>query len=93
MTTTSATAESSVQTIAPNLATSEPSGHPTEVLGTGRPQSEIKSGAPSFFEGVYSDPERLQQFLTAMQGIPLGSFNALVETIDFRSHVGICKGG
>jgi hypothetical protein len=55
----------------------------TDALRTGEPQNEIKgSGAPMFDE-LYADPTRLEQFLHAMAGISVGSFQALADSFDF----------
>ncbi len=48
-------------------------GHLTEALRTGLPQSEIKGGGKSFFEGLYADPARLKQFLASMTGLSRGA--------------------
>ncbi len=65
----------------------------TEALRTGEPQSEIKTGAPSLFEGVYSDPDKLDVFLNGMQGLQLGAFNALCRTLDLSGHHTFCDLG
>ncbi len=64
----------------------------TEALKTGQPQSESKSGG-DFFGNLYADEERLEQFLRGMQGIQLGSFMALFDTIDFSSSETLCDVG
>ena len=48
-------------------------GHLTEALRTGLPQNEVKSGGPSLFAALYSDPARLRGFLQAMTGISHGA--------------------
>jgi hypothetical protein len=53
-------------------------GSLTEALCTGQPQNEIKSGG-DLFEVLYSDPARLEQFLTAMTGISTGTARALAQ--------------
>nr|MBA2336668.1 hypothetical protein [Acidimicrobiia bacterium] len=68
-------------------------GSLTEALHTGLPQNEIKTGAPGLFEGIYADPERLRVFLDGMQGIQLGSFNALCATLDLSAHSRFCDIG
>jgi precorrin-6B methylase 2 len=65
----------------------------TTALRTGQPQSEIKDGGPSFFEALYSDPARLEQFLAAMQGIQMGSFMALAGTLDLGACSRFCDLG
>ena len=58
-------------------------GDLTEALRTGKPQNEIKhSGAPMFDE-LYSEPERLEQFMDAMSGISVGNFQALAQKMDW----------
>ena len=65
----------------------------TEALLTGDPQSEIKSGTASFFEGLYVDPERLKGFLNAMEGVQIGAFIALSAALDLSSHDRFCDLG
>jgi precorrin-6B methylase 2 len=68
-------------------------GSLTEALHTGQPQNEIKSGAPGLFEGVYAEPERLEVFLAGMQGLQLGAFSALCETLELGGHSRFCDIG
>ena len=68
-------------------------GSLTEALHTGEPQNEIKTGAPGLFEGVYAEPERLQVFLDGMQGVQLGAFSALCDTLDLGDHSRFCDIG
>jgi len=57
-----------------------------EALRTGLPQNEIKhNGAPMFAE-LYSQPERLEQFMDAMAGISTGNFQAFAEKFDFSGY-------
>jgi hypothetical protein len=64
----------------------------TEALRTGQPQSEVKTGG-DFFATLYGDEQRLEQFLHGMQGIQLGSFMALFDTVDFSSAETLCDIG
>ena len=48
-------------------------GDLTEALKTGKPQNEIKHTGKPMFDELYSDPDRLEQFMNAMAGISLGS--------------------
>jgi hypothetical protein len=48
----------------------------TEGLKSGQPQNEAKHGG-GLFETLYSDPARLEQFLSAMTGISLGAARAM----------------
>src|SRR5215212_1321838 len=44
-------------------------GDLTEGLRTGQPQNEVKHAGTQMFEELYSQPERLEQFMNAMAGI------------------------
>jgi hypothetical protein len=48
-------------------------GHLTEALRTGEPQNETRGGGADMFTTLYSDPERLRGFLSAMSGVSAGS--------------------
>lgn len=68
-------------------------GDLTEALRTGRPQNEIKhTGAPVFAE-LYSQPERLEQFMDAMTGISAANFTAFAEKFDFSRYQTLCDVG
>jgi hypothetical protein len=69
----------------------------TEGLKTGEPQNEAKHGG-DLFDTLYSDPERLEQFLSAMTGLSLGIAHALADKFpwtQYRSFVdiGVAQGG
>jgi hypothetical protein len=68
-------------------------GDLTEALQTGKPQNEIKHTGKAMFEALYSDPDRLEQFMNAMAGISLGPFNALAEKFDFSKYKTLCDVG
>jgi hypothetical protein len=68
-------------------------GDLTEALRTGKPQNEIKHTGKPMFEGLYSDPARLEQFMEAMQGISLGNFHTLAERFDFSRYTTVCDVG
>src|SRR4051794_10125606 len=68
-------------------------GDLTEALRTGKPQNEIKHTGKPMFETLYSDPERLEQFMNAMAGISLGAFSALAERFDFSKYKTLCDVG
>src|SRR5687767_370264 len=68
-------------------------GDLTEALRTGEPQNEIKHTGTGMFEELYSDPDRLEQFMNAMSGISLGPFMALAEKFDFSKHNTLCDVG
>jgi hypothetical protein len=68
-------------------------GDLTEALRTGQPQNEIKRTGAPMFEELYSDPERLEQFMNAMSGISMGPFMALAEKFDFSGYETLCDVG
>ncbi|MEO5571121.1 MAG: methyltransferase [Bacteroidia bacterium] len=53
-----------------------------EGLLTGLPQNEAKSGE-NMFETLYSDADRLKEFIHAMSGIQMGNFMAFAQAFDF----------
>lgn len=57
-----------------------------EALRTGEPQNEIKLRGKSMFEELYSDEQRLGDFLQAMSGFQAGNFAALAEKFDFSRY-------
>jgi SAM-dependent methyltransferase len=65
----------------------------TEALRTGRPQNEIKYAGTSMFEGLYGDPDRLEQFMHAMAGLSLRSFEAFARRFDFSPGQTLCDVG
>jgi hypothetical protein len=66
-------------------------GELTEALRTGEPQSEVK--LKPFFEEIYSDPAKLEQFMQAMSGLSRGDFDALAERFDFGWFETVCDVG
>ena len=68
-------------------------GDLTEALGTGKPQNEIKLTGKPMFDELYSDPDRLEQFMHAMTGISMGGFQALAERFDFSKYQTLCDVG
>jgi hypothetical protein len=69
----------------------------TEGLKTGEPQNEAKHGG-DLFDTLYSDPNRLEQFLSAMTGLSLGIAHAIATKFpwsDYQSFVdiGVAQGG
>jgi hypothetical protein len=57
-----------------------------EALQTGKPQNETKHAGKGVFEELYSQPERLEQFMDAMAGISAGNFLAFAEKFDFSNY-------
>jgi hypothetical protein len=68
-------------------------GDLTEALRTGRPQNEVKHTGKAMFEELYSDPDRLEQFMNAMAGISMGPFQVLAEKFDFSKYETLCDVG
>jgi hypothetical protein len=71
--------------------------HLTEGLKTGRPQNEAKHGG-DLFDTLYSDPKRLEQFLSAMTGLSLGIARALAQKFPWSKYqsfvdIGAAQGG
>jgi hypothetical protein len=61
-------------------------GNLDDGLKTGKPQNETKDGGKGVFEELYSQPERLGQFMDAMAGISAGNFQAFAEKFDFSNY-------
>ncbi len=68
-------------------------GDLTKALQTGTPQNEIKHTGKPMFEELYSDPDRLEQFMNAMAGISQGPFRTLAEKFDFSKYKTLCDVG
>jgi hypothetical protein len=69
----------------------------TEGLRTGEPQNEAKSGG-DLFETLYSDPAKLEQFLSAMTGLSVGIAHAIAAKFPWAQYrtfvdVGAAQGG
>jgi hypothetical protein len=69
----------------------------TEGLRTGQPQNEAKHGG-DLFDTLYSDPRRLEQFLSAMTGLTLGIAHAMAAKFPWAQHqsfvdIGVAQGG
>jgi SAM-dependent methyltransferase len=72
-------------------------GSLTEALRDGQPQNEAKSGG-DFFAELYSDPQRLEQFLHAMTGLSTGAHKAIAAKFPWQRHrtfadLGCAEGG
>src|SRR4030095_11896584 len=61
-------------------------GDLTEGLRTGKPQNEIKHTGKAMFPDLYSQPERLEQFMQAMAGISAANFQAFAAKFDFSRY-------
>ncbi|REG91062.1 methyltransferase [Algoriphagus antarcticus] len=56
-----------------------------EGLLTGLPQNEAKSGG-DLFDAIYSDPQKLKEFIHAMSGIQMGNFMGFSQAFDFSKY-------
>jgi hypothetical protein len=56
-----------------------------EALRTGEPQNETKGSADTFAE-LYSDPDRLRSFLSAMTGISVGNARAIAQKFKWSDY-------
>ena len=61
-------------------------GNLADGLKSGQAQNETKDGGKGVFEELYSQPERLEQFMDAMAGISAGNFQAFAEKFDFSKY-------
>lgn len=69
----------------------------TEGLRTGEPQNEAKHGG-DLFDTLYSNPVRLEQFLSAMTGLSLGIAHAMARAFPWSQYssfvdIGVAQGG
>jgi len=58
----------------------------TDGLRTGLPQNEVKNGGANFFHELYSEPQRLKQFLSAMTGVSRGANLAIAEHFPWKKY-------
>ena len=64
-----------------------------EALRTGQPQNETKHGNKEMFEELYSNEERLENFLGGMTGLSRLNFEAFAEKFDFSRYHTLCDIG
>ena len=67
-------------------------GRLTDALQTGERQNETRDGSPDLFSALYSDPQRLKQFLRAMSGISRGANCEIARRLpwgQYRTYVDI----
>lgn len=58
----------------------------TEALRTGELQNEAKGGGRPFFDALYADPARLEQFLKSMSGLSRGAHLAMAEKFPWQDY-------
>ncbi len=64
-----------------------------EALRTGKPQNEVKTGEKPVFEMLYSDPDRMREFIMAMAGIQMGNFAKFAREFNFSGYATPCDVG
>jgi hypothetical protein len=64
-----------------------------DALRTGKPQNEIKHAGTGMFEELYSDCDRLEQFMGAMTGLSRMNFEQFAEKFDFSPFKTMCDIG
>jgi len=64
-----------------------------EGLKTGKPQNEIKTSGKPAFEALYSNKEKINEFIKAMGGIQMGNFITFSKTFDFSNYKTLCDIG
>lgn len=64
-----------------------------EALKTGKPQNETKTGEQPVFEMLYSDPNKMREFIMAMAGIQMGNFAKFAREFDFSGYETHCDVG
>jgi len=62
-------------------------------LKTGLPQNETKRGDKPLFETLYSNEEKLNEFIEAMGGIQMGNFITFAKKFDFSGYKTLCDIG
>ena len=62
-------------------------------LKTGKPQNEVRTDQEAVFEVLYSDPDRLREFVMAMGGIQMANFAKFASDFDFSSYRTLCDVG
>jgi hypothetical protein len=67
-------------------------GNLGEGLKTGECQNEAKGGT-NFFELIYGQPEKLEEFVHAMSGVQMGGFMAFSQKFDFSNYKTLTDAG
>jgi hypothetical protein len=62
-------------------------------LRTGTAQSEVKHTGRTLFESVYTDPDKLEQMMSAMRGVSAQSIQAAVARLDMSGYRTLCDIG
>jgi hypothetical protein len=61
-------------------------GSLTEALRTGQQQNEAKGSSADLFGALYSDPEKLRGFLSAMSGVSAGAAHAMAAKFAWKNY-------
>lgn len=61
-------------------------------MKTGEAQNESKHG-DDIFEAIYSDHDKLKEFIHAMTGVQMGNFVAFANSFDFTEYETLCDVG
>jgi hypothetical protein len=61
-------------------------GSLTEALRTGQQQNEAKGSSGDLFGALYSDPEKLRGFLSAMSGVSAGAAQAMAAKFAWKDY-------
>jgi precorrin-6B methylase 2 len=64
-----------------------------DALKTGLPHNEVKNSNMPLFEVLYSNEQRLRQFISAMGGFQMANFTAFAKNFDFSDHKTLCDIG
>jgi len=58
----------------------------TEGLRNGKPQNEMKHGGDGLFSTLYSDPDKLRQFLAGMTGLSMGAAVSIAQKFPWKNY-------
>src|SRR4029079_14392026 len=62
------------------------SGTLTEGLRNGKPQNEMKHGGDGLFSTLYSDPDKLREFLAGMTGLSMGAAVSIAQKFPWKNY-------
>ncbi|WP_198440080.1 methyltransferase [Pareuzebyella sediminis] len=64
-----------------------------EGLKTGLPQNESKTGEKTLFEAIYTNEDKIREFVNAMAGVSMGNFMVFAKQFDFSNYKTLCDIG